>query len=117
MDSPQDKVLMVCISRLPPELKRRVWSFIKTERPATAAMLNGADPDCPFAQMMATFGECSIWLPVPDTGLTPAEVGSLSISMVSWRGGGITTPTPTHSMAADSCSDSAPKASSARMKR
>lgn len=103
---------MVCISRLPPELKRRVWAFVKSNRPEAAAMLNGSDPDCPFAQMAALFGETTIWLPVADTGLADADIASLSVSMVSWRGAGISTPTPMRSPEADSFSASASRARS-----
>ena len=74
--------------------------------------VTGTDPHCPFAQMAEVFGETTIWLPVTDTGLTDADIASLSISMVSWRGAGISLPTPMHSPEADSSSAWAPKARS-----
>lgn len=120
MPAPQDRpqpCRMVCISRLPPALKRQVWAFVKAHRPEAAAMLAGTDPHCPFAQMAEVFGETTIWLPVTDTGLTDADIASLSISMVSWRGAGISLPTPMHSPEADSSSASAPKARSTNRTR
>lgn len=108
---------MVCISRLPPELKRQVWAFVKAHRPDTAALLTGADPNCPFTQMAEVFGETTIWLPVADTGLTDAEIASLTVSMVSWRGAGISLPTPMRSPEADSFSGSASRARSASRTR
>lgn len=108
---------MVCVSRLPADLKRRVWAHIKDTSPATAAVLADTDPDSPIAQLAKLIGGSTIWLPVADTGLTTAELGSLSTSMVSWRGAGISLPTPTASMAADTSSASALRARSSRGRR
>lgn len=59
----------VCLSLLPPTLKRQAWDFIKANRPDLAALLEGRDPkfDLPaFAKATAA----QVWVALSDTGLS-----------------------------------------------
>lgn len=64
---------MVCISKLPPALKRRAWLFIQEQRPELAAQLGVDKKTSVIGEFQRLFG-AEVWIPIQDCGLTDEEL-------------------------------------------
>src|SRR3546814_11569970 len=71
MNALDPTLFKVCITDLPPPLKRRVWIFIQQQRPELAALLTGGDKLFPIEKFKEIFGDPKIWTAATDTDLTP----------------------------------------------
>src|SRR3546814_6388513 len=71
MNALDPTLFKVCITDLPPPLKRRVWIFIQQQRPELAALLTGGDKLFPIEKFKEIFGDLKIWTAATDTDLTP----------------------------------------------
>lgn len=63
----------VCLSRLPPALKRQAWAFIQSNRPELLALLKGLDPMFNLPALVAAF-QATVWVPIEDSGLSRAQL-------------------------------------------